>query len=305
MASQFIPGTRALRVFVAAGKYLNFSKAADEISLTPAAVSYQIKEMEEQLGFALFRRSSRSIQLTPEGEIMYQAVSDSLEKMTLALGQAKTQSRKKTQLKLSVGARFATYWLLPKLDEFRKIRPDLSIVLDISDDIRDLARDDFDMAIRFGQGNDAGLESRKLFETTLIPVCSPQFLKTHPAIDKPEDLFGVPLSEVYCWIGGIPWPGWKAWMSQAGVAGFQQGQSVSFPDLSHVIQTVQEHVAVGLVESVFVGRELAQGSMVQLFETRLTLPEGLAYYFVFPHQTQKRNAIEDFLNWLCGIVEEQ
>ncbi|WP_211225163.1 LysR substrate-binding domain-containing protein [Photobacterium halotolerans] len=303
MISKFIPGTRALRIFVAAGKHLNFSAAAKEISLTPAAVSYQIKEMEEQLGFSLFKRNSRSIQLTPEGSILFTAVSESLDNMEQALGYVRRINKNSSHLTLSVGARFATYWLLPKLGEFKQLRPDLSITLDITDDVRDFGRDGIDMAIRFGNGRFPDCVVNKLFETSVAPVCSAEFLANHQDINKPEDLLSLPLSYVNCSVNGQTWPDWKMWMSQANVNGFDYSQSIAFSDLNHVIQAVQDNVTVGLVEPILVANQLSQGSFVQLFDLTMKLPDEFAYYFVYPSSSEKEKAVADFLSWLFTVIE--
>ncbi|WP_311567365.1 LysR substrate-binding domain-containing protein [Photobacterium arenosum] len=303
MNSKFIPGTRALRIFVAAGKHLHFSKAATEVSLTPAAVSYQIKEMEEQLGFSLFKRNSRSIQLTPEGSILFTAVSESLDNMEQALGSARRINKHSLHLTLSVGARFATYWLLPKLGEFKQLRPDLSITLDITDDVRDFGRDGIDMAIRFGNGRYPDCVANKLFETSVVAVCSAEFLANHQDINKPEDLLRLPLSYVNCTVNGQTWPDWKRWMSQANVNAFDNSQSIAFSDLNHVIQAVQDNVTVGLVEPRLVSNQLSQGSLVQLFDLTMKLPDEFAYYFVYPESSEKEEAVADFLSWLFTVIE--
>lgn len=110
---RILPGTRALRTFEAAGRHLNFTRAADEVGLTPAAVSYQIKEIEEQLGIMLFARTSRSIQLTPAGTVLFEAATDVLETLHRATSRARKIARGSAQLRISLGARFATNWLLP------------------------------------------------------------------------------------------------------------------------------------------------------------------------------------------------
>src|SRR5256885_1414951 len=108
---QLPPGTRALRSFEAAGRHLNFTRAADELGLTPAAVSHQIKEMEEQLGLVLFTRNSRSMQLTPAGSVLLEATAEALGLLRRATGRARQLARGETRLRLSLGARFATQWL--------------------------------------------------------------------------------------------------------------------------------------------------------------------------------------------------
>ena len=149
---QLPPGTRALRSFEAAGRHLNFTRAADELGLTPAAVSHQIKEMEEQLGLVLFTRNSRSMQLTPAGSVLLEATAEALGLLRRATGRARQLARGETRLRLSLGARFATQWLLLRLPRFRAAHPQIELSFDINDEVRDFDADDIDAAIRFGTG---------------------------------------------------------------------------------------------------------------------------------------------------------
>ena len=135
--SRVFPAGRALRTFEAAARHLNFSRAADELGLTPAAVSYQIKDIEAQLGLALFARTSRSIRLTPAGEALAGAAADALDGLRRATAQARRLARGQQTLRLSVGARFATNWLLPRLPRFRAAHPQWELSFDISDALRD------------------------------------------------------------------------------------------------------------------------------------------------------------------------
>ena len=119
---RLVPGTRALRTLLAAGKHLNFTRAADELGLTPAAVSFQIKEIEDQLGVKLFTRTSRTIRLTEPGTILCDAAADALDVMHRAVSKAQKASRGTAQLKVTVDPQFATKWLMRRVERFRKIR---------------------------------------------------------------------------------------------------------------------------------------------------------------------------------------
>ncbi|KAG1250176.1 hypothetical protein G6F65_018840 [Rhizopus arrhizus] len=166
--NRLLPGTRALRTFEAAARHLNFPRAADEVGLTPAAVSYQIKEIEDQLDVVLFTRSSRSIQLTPAGAILFEAAADALQTLQRAAAKARRVSRGSEHLRLSVGARFATNWLLPRLPQFRAAHPGLELTFDISDEVRDFDADDVDPGAAAG---------RPAVEDTARPVCTHALLR--------------------------------------------------------------------------------------------------------------------------------
>ena len=143
-----LPGTRALGTLVSAGRHLNFTRAADELNLTPAAVSYQIKEIEDRLGVKLFVRSSRSIHLTPEGEVLCEAAAEALEIVNRAAARAKKMSRSvTTQLKVTLDPHFATKWLMRRVDNFRKLQPGIELRFEVSYEVREFELDDIDVAI--------------------------------------------------------------------------------------------------------------------------------------------------------------
>ena len=228
--NRMLPGTRALRTFEAAARHLNFTRAADEVGLTPAAVSYQIKEIEAQLDVVLFTRTSRSIQLTPAGVVLFDATTDALDTLHRAAAKARRMSRGARHLRVSVGARFATNWLLPRLPAFRDAHPGLELTFDISDAVRDFDAEDVDVAIRFGAGHTPGAISHRLFHTVVVPVCSPALLEQSPALVSPRDLFNHTLCFVDCKPGGIVWPNWPMWMAAAGIDDFDGSRSVAFTE---------------------------------------------------------------------------
>jgi LysR family glycine cleavage system transcriptional activator len=183
-----LPGTRALRTFEAAGRHLNFTRAAAEVGLTPAAVSHQIREIEDQLGVVLFTRTSRNIRLTPSGALLLEAVAEALDTLQRGVSRASRMARNPAHLRISTSARFATNWLLPRLPRFRADNPTLELTFDIADNI--------DVAIRFGTGNYERARSDRLFDTVLAPVCSPKLIESGARLEEPRDLFHYTLFHV-------------------------------------------------------------------------------------------------------------
>lgn len=294
------PGTRSLRTFEAAGRHLNFTRAAEEIGLTPAAVSHQIKELEEQLGLALFTRTSRSIQLTSAGTLLLAATAESLDLLHRATLRARRLSRSTEQLRVSLTARFATHWLLPRLPDFRAQHPTLKLSFDVSDELRDFASDDLDIAIRFGSGRYPGLQAERLFDTLIVPVCCPSLLSEGPPLNEPRDLLAHTLCHVDCETEGAVWPDWARWMAVAGVKDFDATACVAFDDTSHVVQAVLEGGAVGLADRAMVMRELEQGLLVQPFELGVKVAEDYAYYLVYPQTSADDPRVQAFRDWALG-----
>ncbi|AOK16936.1 transcriptional regulator [Burkholderia cepacia] len=295
------PGTRALRTFDAAARHLNFSRAADEVGLTPAAVSHQIKEIEAQLGMELFVRTSRSIRLTQAGTVLAAAAADALAGLRHATARARRIAREQAELRVSVGARFATHWLLPRLPRFRAAHPAFELTFDITDRLRDFDDDDVDVAIRFGTGRYRDACTQRLFGTSVVAIGSPALLSAAP-LRKPRDLLRHTLCHADCEVDGVTWPRWSAWMAAAGIDGFDDSRCVSFPDSSHVVQAVTDGTAVGLAEPHMIARDLAQGRVVRLFDVNVEVAPGLAYHVVYPERMQDDPRIIALRGWLADEV---
>ncbi len=305
MANRILPGVRALRTFEAAGRRLNFTRAADEVGLTPAAVSYQIKEMEEQLGFALFTRTSRSIQLTPAGTVLFEAAAESLDILQRAAARARKLARGRSHLRISLGPRFATNWLLPRLSHFRAANTGFELTFDICDEVRDFDTDDVDVAIRFGSGDYDHVRSDRLFDTVVVPVCSPELLEADPRLDEPRDLLRHMLCYVDCVTDGMVWPNWPMWMAAAGIDDFDDSRCVAFSDSSHVIEAVTESGAVGLVGLALITGDLAQGRLVRLFDIGVSVGQDYAYHLVYPESASQDPRIIAFRDWILGETGQQ
>jgi LysR family glycine cleavage system transcriptional activator len=297
-----LPGTRALRTFEAAARHLNFTRAADEVGLTPAAVSYQIKEIEDQLGIVLFARTSRSIQLTPAGTVLFEATTDALARLHRAAGRARRMARDSNELRLTVGPRFATHWLLPRLPKFKAAHPGSELTFDVTDQLRDFDVDDIDIAIRFGAGQYAGTRSHRLFDALVAPVCSPALLANGPKLQEPRDLFQHTLCYVDCKVDEMVWPNWRMWMDAAGFGDFDDSRCVAFGDSSHVVQAILDGNAVGLVELAMIAGDLAQGRLVKLFDVELTPAPGYAYHLVYPDSSAEDLRVVALRDWMLEEI---
>lgn len=299
--NRMLPGTRALRTFEAAARHLNFTRAAEEVGLTPAAVSYQIKEIEDQLGVTLFTRTSRSIRLTPAGTVLYEATADALDTLHRAASRARRMARSTTQLRVSMSPMFASNWLFPRLPRFRAAHPDLELTFDISDEVRDFELDDIDVAIRFGNGRYEGARSERLFDTVIVPVCSPRLLE-RAEIKEPRDLLDHMLCYVDCKVDGVVWPDWRMWMAAAGVQDFDDSGCIPLPDSSHVVQAVVDGSGVGLAELAMVAGELARGTLVRLLDVEVRVPAEYGYWVVWPEGRERDERVRGFRRWVVGEV---
>lgn len=302
---RILPGTRALKTFEAAGRHLNFTRAAEEVGLTPAAVSYQVKEIEEQLGLVLFARTSRSIQLTPAGAVLFEAAGEALHTLQRAVSRAARLQRGSAQLSLSLGARFATNWMLPRLPAFQAAHPGVKLRFDITDEVRDFEVDDVDLAIRFGDGRFDGLDSVRLFDTVVVAVCSPRLLETGPGFARPADLLGQTLCYRDWRRGERVWPDWSMWMAAAGIEAFDDSCCVAFADTSHIVQAVIDGSAIGLADLAMIATDLAEGRLIRLFDVGVRMGGDHTYHLVYPESRNADAGIAAFREWMLRETEAQ
>jgi LysR family glycine cleavage system transcriptional activator len=293
-----IPGTRALKALDAAARHLNFTRAADELGLTPAAISHQIKEIEDQLGLMLFTRNSRTVQLTAAGAVFHEAAVEALTTLGRAVAKARKLARGTTQLRLTMDATFGSKWLLPRIDLFRGLRPDVELAFDFSREVRDFDTDDIDMAVRFGAGKYPGLVAHRLFDNVIIPVCSPRLLKSGPPLKEPRDLLNHTLVHIEWSQLGVTWPNWRMWMAAAGIADFDDRRCVLFADSSHCVQAAIDGNVVALADFAMVANDLSAGRLIQPFDLGIKMPPDFAYHLVYPQASGGDARIAAFADWI-------
>ena len=298
------PGTRALRTLEAAGRHLNFTRAADELGLTPAAVSHQIKEIEDQLGVVLFTRTSRSIRLTEAGAALCDAAADAIDLLNRAVSRARKLTRGTALLKVTLDAQFAAKWLMRRVDGFRKLHPDIELRFDISYDVRDFDLDDVDVGIRFGMGKYPGLNAHRLFDNMIIPVCSPNLLRSGPPLRVPRDLFNHTLVHIEWSQQGVTWPNWRMWMAAAGVDDFDDSRSIVFTNSSDAVQAAIDGGAVALADFAMVANDLSEGRLVRPFDLGIRVSREFAYFLVYPKGVADDPRIAAFREWILDEAEK-
>ncbi|TPI11359.1 transcriptional regulator GcvA [Mesorhizobium sp. B4-1-3] len=300
--SKLLPGTRALRTFEAAARHLNFTRAADELGLTPAAVSHQIKEIEDQLDLVLFTRTSRTIRLTEAGNVLLEASVDALDLLNRAVSRARKMTRGTALLKVTLDAQFATKWLMRRIDDFRRQKPGVELRFDITYDVRDFERDDVDIGIRFGTGKYPGIIAHRLFENIIIPVCSPALLTSGPPLKEPRDLFNHTLAHIEWSRQGVTWPNWSMWMHAAGVDDFDDSRTLVFGSSTDAIQAALDGNAVALADFAMVANDLSQGRLVRPFELGIRVAPEFAYFLVYPEAAKDDARVIAFREWLLDEV---
>jgi LysR family transcriptional regulator, glycine cleavage system transcriptional activator len=291
-----LPGLNSLKTFEAAARQLSFTKAAMELRVTPAAVSHQIREFEDQLGTLLFARTSRTMRLTHAGEILHAAVADALDGIARAVSRLE-KSDGKPRLNVTTSPSIAAKWLVPRLDRFLSLVPDADVRVEVSQLPLDFARDGIDIAIRFGNGAYSGMKVDRLFDETIFPVCSPKLLQGKKPLKAPRDLQHN-LIHVDWDAQGATWPNWRMWMLAAGIRDFDDRRGLHFSQTSLALQAAIDGHGVALSESTLVADDLAAGRLVQPFKVTIKGPPRFAYYVISAIETADEPMVKTFREWV-------
>lgn len=295
---QRMPGLPALRVFEAAARRLSFSRAAEELGVTPAAVSNQIRTLEDQMRVQLFWRTSRTVRLTGPGEILFVGVAEAFA--TLGRTFERIGATASTTLGVSMSASFAAKWLVPRLDGFRQLHPGIDLRIDVSDQVVDFATSDTQVAVRFGKGNYPNLRSDRLFDEFVFPVCSPSLLNGPHPLRTPSDLRHHTLIHLDWQARGETWPDWRMWLLAAGAKDVDPSHGIRLSLFSLISQAAIAGQGVALGNTSLVGDDLAAGRLVKPFDLSLKAPAEFAYYVVSPLALADRPLVAAFREWVLG-----
>ncbi len=287
----------ALRAFEAAARHLSFTKAAAELHVTPAAVSHQIKALEEFFGAPLFRRLTRALLLTDAGQSAWPLLRDGFDLLAEASARLSTPADN-TVLTVSAAPSIAAKWLVTRLDRFRTAQPDIDVRLDATDRLTDFDRDGVDIAIRYGGGVYPGLHSTRLFETIVFPVCSPAMVAGPRPLASPGDLAGHTLLHIDSGSGDDSWPDWRMWLTAASATGIDSDRGPRFNDVAMAVQTAIDGHGVALANDILVADDLAAGRLVRPFEESVSTDFG--YFAVCPKDRMRNPGVAAFRDWLLA-----
>jgi LysR family glycine cleavage system transcriptional activator len=287
-----LPSLNGLRAFEAAARHLSFTRAAEELHVTQAAISHQISRLEAQLGLRLFRRRNRALVLTEEAQAYLPAVRAAFEGLRAA---TRTLRRQESgTLTVTAMTSFAALWLVPRLGAFQARHPEIEIRLSTSFQQIDLRREDVDVAVRMGDGTWPGHRVDWLMPEALFPVCSPALLERGPPLQVPADLAQHTL--LHCTV----WPdGWTNWLAAAGQPGLRGVRNPSYDLLLSAYQAAMQGAGVAMGLRTHIEADLAAGRLVRPFT--VALPEK-GYYVVAPEETADRPKIRAFRAWLQEVA---
>jgi len=295
-----LPSISSLRAFEATGRHLSFTRAAIELGITQGAVSQRIAKLEALLGGKLFIRDGNTLHLTSVGSSFLLSARDTIVRLAGATDHAIERERGNT---LSIGclATFAVKRLIPSLNDFRDQHPDLSIrVRSFAPNESPLnihgvnpAAHEYDVHIQFGSGTWPGMESFKLADEFVFPVCSPALPQRSARLKRPRDLQNHRVILNAYPITGYDY--WPLWLEDAGVGGMTFQEEMFFDPLYCAIQAAVDGLGVIMGRSSLVGGDLKNGRLIKPFESRIRTP--LSYYVVVPRERVKVDKVEQFCNW--------
>jgi LysR family glycine cleavage system transcriptional activator len=290
-----IPPLNWIRSFEAAARHLSFTHAASELNLTQAAISQQIKGLENQLGSVLFNRLPRGLELTNAGAAYLPAVHDSVEKLRIATEELFGHGRTNL-LTIKVNLVFFTCWLAPKLHRFRALHPDIN--LRITSNIwcdYDENSADSDLDVRYGKGKWQALQADRLTWDELIPVCSPDYLKHNPPLTTPQDLAKHSLLHVIGYEEG-----WGHWLSKTENQDVRISTGIQFDTLVTALEMAALGEGIALGRTSLVDNMLKSGRLVAPLEKTVATDE--AFYLVYTTAKLISPEVKAFRDWLLQEI---
>ncbi|MFT5220158.1 MAG: LysR family glycine cleavage system transcriptional activator [Planctomycetota bacterium] len=299
--SRRLPPLNALRAFESAGRLESLTLAARELNVTPAAVGHQVKALEHYFDQPLFERRYRAIALTDRGRLLLAGLTDGFDRLSDTIESFNTVEEQRA-LMISCCTSFAARWLVPRLDDFRVLHPDIDVRLDASQRLVDFRREGFDLGIRFGPGNWEGLEADYLLDETFIPVASPALLARIP-VTKPADLAQHTLLHRDDSPGPKPLD-WAMWLQAADVDNVDADRGTRYSMESMAIQAALDGHGIALVSNVLVEDDIAAGRLVRLFDLGLAVGSDVAYYLVYRSERLRHPRVAAFRDWILREVSQ-
>ena len=297
-----LPPLNSLRAFEAAARHMSFKRAAQELSVTPAAVSRQIKTLEDHLGVRLFRRVTRGLELTEAGARGLPKLREGFESIARAVESVRVHQETKI-VRLDVPPSLAAEWLAPKLHRFMSSHPEVEVRIAASMSLIDgrqpgnhHGEEEADIGIRFGSGNYPGFRVDKLFPVYLVPLCSPTLLEGEHALRTPEDLRHHVLLHDDTLEHAQEHAGWEMWLAAAGVNEVDPNRGSHFSHASLALSAAADGSGVALNLSVLAAKHIAAGKLVVPFGPRLPLTS--AYHLLTPETSENDSHLAAFRQWL-------
>ena len=294
-----LPPLNALRAFEAAARHMNFSRAADELSVTPGAVSQQIQNLEEYIGAALFKRTPKGLLLTDGAQTALPALREAFDRLAEAASLL-TAAEDGRRLTVSAAPSFAAKWLVPRLGRFEALHPEVDVWLSAGLELVDFTGGEVDLAIRYGTGRYPGLEVTRLLGETVSPVVSPRLLEETP-LNELADLAGHILLHDGSPDADDSCPDWSMWLAARQVRGVDGARGPRFNQSSLVIEAAVNGRGVALAKRTLAQADLDAGRLVAPFNIATAV--DFAYFIVHPKAKGRLSQVRAFVAWLAAEAE--
>lgn len=293
MVARNNPPLIAARSFEAAARHKSFLKAAEELHVTPTAISHQVRRLEEYMGEALFVRLNRAVELTAAGAALAATLKDLFIQLEAVLDPA--AHRRRSTITISAMQSLSAKWLAPRLPAFQALYPQWQVLLDVEDGLTDFESGAVDVALRYGRGKSPGLHSRHWMDATVFPVCSPELLRRQP-LDKLADLRHHTLIHSHTPGTRGRSPNWEEWLEANGVRRVDPFKGPHFPSIYMALETAQAGHGVALASAPLVERDLAAGRLVRPLAA--TMENPYSFWIVCPRQNLQDERIKALTAWL-------
>lgn len=291
-----LPPLDLLHSFEAVARHRSFTLAADELCLTQSAVSRQVKALEDALGLRLFHRLHRAVAVTSEGQRLFESVTRGLDDVSACL--AALGATKAPQLTVSASVAFAWFWLMPRLERFAALQPEIDLRVLAADQPVMPGAGEVDVAILFGSGKWDGLDARLLFNERVYPVCSPGYLSDHPELQQSADLLDQTLLHLEYPRASAGEVDWRQWLLRQGVNGQPVRRAIRLNSYPMVLQAAEAGRGVALGWSYITDQILAEGRLVCPIDKALETTDG--YYVSTSVRTSNDVAISAFHDWIMA-----
>lgn len=296
-----LPPLNALRAFEATSRHLSAKKAAEELFVTPAAISHQLKELESFLGVQLFKRLHRQLLLTEAGKNYSVSVQDIFNRI---IGETKKITQSQTNaLSISVEPAFAIHWLIPRLSSFKKHCPNIDLRISASYELVDFSKTDIDMAIRWGKGQSAGLVSTLLFHNELYPVCSPKLIKRQHPLRTPNDLKYYTLLHETTALKYPNYPNWGTWLKAAGADQVDPESGIFIETGYLLLQAAINGQGFALERRAFTESAIKEGYLIKPFAFGVTEKKPSGYFLVFSEERNQDAKLLAFREWILSELQ--
>ncbi len=290
-----LPPLNALRAFEAAARHMSITQAAGELRVTPAAISHQVRILEDHVGLPLFMRNGRGLALTDAGSAGLRDLREGFARLGAAMDAIDSLGEAGV-LSVSVAPSFAAKWLLPRLDSFQAAHPEIDVHVSASMELTDFVKDGVDLAIRYGAGRYSDLAVERLLAESVVPVCSPEFLERQGPFAGPADLVEATLLHDDSPDNDPSCPNWEMWLTAAGARHIDAARGPRFNQSSLVIEAAVLGRGIALAKTALAARDLRHGRLVQPFRSAMKV--DFAYFIVAPRAKLNLPKVSYFIDWL-------